>query len=63
MSIDFRVSRVERLLHIEHAQDWTRFSPSQILAIDGAGSATLNQIRRQLALQNVCLRNDLTPEY
>lgn len=63
MSPDLRVSRVQRLLRIESAGDWHKFSSAQILAVDGAGIVTLNQIRRQLAIQNICLRNDLTPDY
>lgn len=63
MNPEARILRVQQVLGIRLPEDWSRCSPAQVLAIDGVGLATLNQIRRQLAHQDLRLRDDQTPEY
>lgn len=63
MAFNASIERVKLHFGITKLADWADVLPSWILDLDGIGPATLDHIRIYLALRDVTLRNDKTPEY
>lgn len=58
-----RITMVRDALGIRDLQDWSKHSPADVLAIEGVGPQTLDEVRYWLAARGMTLANDRTPEY
>lgn len=58
-----RITMVRDALGIRDLPDWSKHSPADVLAIEGVGPQTLDEVRYWLAARGMTLANDRTPEY
>lgn len=58
-----RIEHVRETLGIKTLSDWTRFTPGDVLSIDGIGDVTLDEIRLMLAGRKLALKNDMTADH
>lgn len=63
MAFNSSIEKVKLHFGITKLTDWNDVLPFWILDIEGVGNATLDHIRIYLALKNVTLKDDHTPEY
>jgi hypothetical protein len=63
MVLHSRITLAREALGVQSVEDWAAIRPEEILAVDGCGLATLDEIRYWLAGRGLTLQGDLTPEY
>lgn len=63
MVLHSRITLARDALGVQSVEDWATIRPEEILAVDGCGLATLDEIRYWLAGRGLTLQGDLTPEY
>lgn len=61
--LDSKIQLLKNHFGIATPADWQDVAPAMILSIDGIGPATLDYLRLCLAMRNITLRDDATPEH
>jgi len=63
MAPHYRIALAREALGITSVEQWADVRPEEVLAVDGCGEATLDEIRYWLAGRGLTLKGDLTPAY
>lgn len=63
MAFNNAIEKIKRHFGVTQLSDWNDVLPVWILDLDGVGPATLDHVRIYLALKNVTLKDDHTPEF
>lgn len=61
--LNSKFDQLRAIFNISKPEDWQSIRPEQITAQHGIGSQTLNYLRVLLAMHNLTLKDDRTPDY